>query len=72
MFISSRGGLAKGRISLSSLVGMRSKRQVDGFDEEITEVIQRRPIREKLSIYWVLWLFPVFEEKLVLFEGGGD
>ena len=38
LIICSREVLTEDKTSLSSLVGMRSKTQVDGFDEEIFEV----------------------------------
>ena len=42
--------LNNGKTSLSSLVGMESKRQVDGLDEEINELSWRRSKGVKLRI----------------------
>ena len=43
--------LSKSKTSLSSLVGMESRRQVDGLDEEIIEISWLKLIGEKMSWY---------------------
>ena len=65
--------LIKGKTSLSSPVGMGSKRQVDGLDEEIVEVSLERSIGEKQSRYisgfTAVSKVPVFEDKSEPAEG---
>ena len=64
----------KRRTSLGSLVGMASKRPIDGLEEEIIDVSWQRMMGKKLSkyisSYTVVSNVPVFEEKLM--KGGGE
>lgn len=68
-----RDVLIEGKTSLSSQVGIGSKRQVDGLDEEIVEVSSERSIGAKQSKYisgfTVNSKFPVFEDRSRLIEG---
>lgn len=43
--------LIKGKTSLSSLVGMGSRRRVDGFDELIVEISSARSMAKKWFKY---------------------
>ena len=65
--------LIEGKTSLSIPVGMGSKRQVDGLDEEIVEVSLERSIGEKQSRYTLgfmaVSMVPMLEDKSVLVEG---
>ena len=71
--MSNRDVLTKSRTSLSSLVGMGSKRQVDGLDEEIIKISSQWLIEEKLSKYisgfTTVSNVSVIEDNLVLVEG---
>ena len=49
MIIFSKEVLIKGKTSLSSLVGMGSRRQVEGLDDEIVEISSGRLTGEKQS-----------------------
>ena len=65
--------LTRGKTSLSSLVGIGSRRQVDDLDEEISEVSLWRSIGEKQFKYisgcTAVSKVPKFEDKLVPVDG---